>query len=105
MKEGDFSAALSGELGIYLGIQPGRISTLRKKSSSDPDILLSEIITEWLNNDSEKSWKKLATALRQCNYSLIAEKIDPQEGIHEMKFFFFFLSVRYNDSLNTFLPP
>ena len=41
---------------------------------------LSEVIKERLNNDSKKSWQKLATALKQCGYSVMAEKIDPQGG-------------------------
>ena len=93
MKEEDFSAGKAEELGVYLGIQPGRIYTLKKDSGGDSDILLSKVITEWLNNDSGKSWQKLATALKQCGYSLMAEKIAPQEGKHE---FHIIDSVRYN---------
>ena len=35
----------------------------------------------WLDNDNEKSWQKLATALKQCDYSLMAEKI---KGMHKI---------------------
>ena len=56
----------------------------------------------WLNNDKEKSWQKLAAALNQCGYSLIAEKISPQEGMHEI---LVVESVRYNNPLSTFFPP
>ena len=80
LKEEDFHANRAEDLGEYLGVKPGRIEALKQKSGGDPDRLLSNVITEWLNNDSEKSWQKLATALRHCDHSLIAKKISPQEG-------------------------
>ena len=58
-----------------MGIKPGRISALKKNNNNDADRLLSEIITEWLNNDDEKSWDKLANALRNCNHSVMADKL------------------------------
>ena len=85
MNKEDFPADRGEDLGEYLGIKPGIISALKQKSGGVPDRLLSGVITEWLNNDKEKSWQKLSTALRYCGYSLIAEKIDPQEGIHKGK--------------------
>ena len=84
MNKEDFPADRGEDLGEYLGIKPGIISALKKKSGGDPDRLLSIIITEWLNNDKEKSWQKLSTALRYCGHSLMAEKIGPQEGTHEI---------------------
>ena len=101
MKKEDFAANRAEDLGEYLGIKSGRLSDLKTKSGGDPDRLLSSVITEWLNNDSEKSWQKLATALKQCDYSLIAKKIAPQEGMHE---FHIIKSVRYNP-LHTFYSP
>ena len=98
MKEEDFHANRAEDLGVYLGIKPGRIAALKQISGGDPDRLLSSVITEWLDNDSEKSWQKLATALRHCHHSLIAEKIASQEGMHE---FPIIESVRYN-LLHTF---
>ena len=93
MKEEDFPANRAEDLGVYLGIKPGRLSDLKTESGGVPDRLLSNVITEWLNNDSGKSWQKLATTLKNCNYSLIAKKIAPQEGKHE---FHIIESVRYN---------
>ena len=84
LNEEDFPADRGEDLGEYLGIKPGRISTLKKNSGGDSDRLLSNVITEWLSNDKEKSWQKLSIALKYCGYSLMAEKIGPQEGIHEI---------------------
>ena len=75
LKEEDFPASKAKSLGEYLDIKQGRISTLKTNSGDDPDTLLSNIITEWLNNDSEKSWQKLAKALRLCDHSLMADKL------------------------------
>ena len=77
MKGEDFPANRAEDLGEYLGIKPGRITALKQISGGDPDRLLSNVITEWLNNDSEKSWQKLAKALKNCDHSLIAKKISP----------------------------
>ena len=92
LKEEGFHANRAEDLGEYLGIKPGRIAALKQISGGDPDRLLSSVITEWLDNDIKKSWKKLATALRHCHHSLIANKIAPQEGMHE---FAIIESVRY----------
>ena len=85
LKEEDFHANRAEDLGEYLGIKPGRIAALKQKNGGDPDRLLSNVITEWLNNDSEKSWQKLAKALENCDHSLIAKKICPQEGMREFE--------------------
>ena len=98
LKEGDFPADKAESLGEYIGIKPGRISTLKTKSGGDPDRLLSNVITEWLNNDSEKSCQKLATALKYCEHSLMAKKLAPRKGMHE---FSIIETVRYN-TLHTF---
>ena len=102
MKKEDFSASRAEDLGEYLGIKPGRIAALRQKSGGDPDRLLSRVIREWLNNDSEKSWLKLAKALKNCDHSLIAKKIpSSQEGMHE---FLIIESVRYSITFCTLFP-
>ena len=37
--------------------------------------LLTKVVTFWLQNDSEKSWKKLADALERSSYKLLADNI------------------------------
>ena len=37
--------------------------------------LLTKVVSFWLQNDSEKSWKKLADALERCSYKLLAVNI------------------------------
>ena len=37
--------------------------------------LLTKVVSFWLQNDSEKSWKKLADAIERCSYKLLAVNI------------------------------
>ena len=37
--------------------------------------LLTKVVSFWLQNDSEKSWKKLADALERSSYKLLADSI------------------------------
>ena len=71
----DFPADKAEELGIFLGIKKGRISTLRMNNNGNADQLLTAIIEEWLRNDKKKSWEKLADAVRSCHHLLLADKI------------------------------
>ena len=34
-----------------------------------------DVITYWINNDGEASWEKLATALKKCDHTVMAKKI------------------------------
>ena len=71
----DFPADRAEELGIFLGLKKGRISTLRTNNNGNADKLLTTIIEEWLQNDKKKSWDRLANAVKRCGYSLLANKI------------------------------
>ena len=73
--DGDFPADEAEELGIFLGMKKGRIDVLGINNSGNADQLLTAIIEEWLRNDKEKSWKKLADAVRSCHHPLLADKI------------------------------
>ena len=37
--------------------------------------LLTKVVSFWLQNDIEKSWKRLADALERCSYKLLADNI------------------------------
>ena len=78
LMDGDFPAGIAEELGLYLGIKPGRISTLKMNNNGNADRLLTAIIEEWLRNDKKQSWRTLADAVRRCGYSLLADKIIEQ---------------------------
>ena len=71
----DFPAGKAEELGIFLGMKEGRISTLRMNNNDNGDKLLTAIIEEWLRNGKKKSWERLADAVRSCHRPLLADKI------------------------------
>ena len=78
LKQNGFAAADAGKLGEKLGVPPPTLKTMVKNRGGiggDWDEILTEIIYHWLNNDLNKSWKKLAHALRGCDYSDIANVI------------------------------
>ena len=75
LMDGDFPAGEAEELGTFLGVESGKISTLRTNSNGNAYKLLTAIIEEWLRNDKKKSWEKLADAVRSCRHSLLADKI------------------------------
>ena len=81
LMDGGFSAGDAEELGTFLGIKPGRISTLRTNSNGNVHQLLTAIIDEWLQIDKKSSWRKLADAVRNsvaersCRHLLVADKI------------------------------
>ena len=81
----DFPVGIAEELGTFLGIKKGRIDALRKDNDGNADQLLTAIIEEWLQNDKEKSWEKLADAVRSCHHPLLADKILKQYcGVFQM---------------------
>ena len=69
-----FSAADSYSLGIFLGIGQDTMKTFQADSRNVKN-LLTKVVSFWLKNYSEKSWKKLADALEGSSYKLLADKI------------------------------
>ena len=37
--------------------------------------MLIDVLNYWLETDAEKSWNKLAEAVKECGYGVLAEKI------------------------------
>lgn len=76
LKDGNFSAADASKLGDGLGVPNSKIREFRSENPFDTEDMLMAIINYWLNNDFEKSWDKLANALkRRCNNAVLAGKI------------------------------
>ena len=71
----DFPASEADQLGIYLGIKLGRISTLKMNNNGNADRLLTAIIEEWLRNDKKPTLRTLADAVRRCHHSQLADYI------------------------------
>ena len=56
------------QFGVELGIQPGTLKSIKRKSLQDPDECLLELLTEWLKTE-EPTWKKLVEALKSDTVS------------------------------------
>ena len=73
--QGEFPASKAKELGTYLDIPEANIHEFRENNVGNVNGMLIDVINYWLKTDSEKSWSKLAEALKYCGYEVLAEKI------------------------------
>ena len=73
LKQKGFTSAHAEKLGLQLDeVSQQLIHTFihnRGGIDGNWDSILTDIINHWLNNDVEKSWKKLAEALINCDYT------------------------------------
>ena len=70
----NFPASEANMLGTYLEIPYAKLQEFKWNNSSDAERFLLDTINYWLENDEEKSWTKLAEALEDCGYKVLAEK-------------------------------
>jgi len=76
LKENGFPAADADKLGEQLdGVTAGDISTFKRNNHGNWEGIFTSIIDQWLNNDVDQSWEKLAQALSACGYEVISKKI------------------------------
>ena len=72
---GEFPGSEAKELGTYLGVPRANIQEFRENNLGNAKGMLIDILDYWLDADSEKSWSKLAEAVEDCGYVVLAEKI------------------------------
>ena len=72
--DGKFADADCDSLVTFLGIGTNKLKTLKADSASSRSLLIAAI-SFWLQNDLERSWKKLADAVEKCEYKVLAEYI------------------------------
>ena len=63
------------KLGVQLDFKRGRLDIIKADHRNDADGAKLELVSEWLNNDPDKSWDKLASALRQIGHINLSDKI------------------------------
>ena len=78
---GEFPASKAKELGTYLDIPCANMQEFRQNNVGDAKGMLIDILDYWLETDPEKSWSKLAEAVEDCGYEVLAEKIR-QKSLH-----------------------
>jgi len=71
----EFSSGDAMKLGTYLDIPHSKLKEFKKNHTGDVGEMLLEVLNYWLENDSEKSWPRLADAVKYCGYKNLAEKI------------------------------
>ena len=63
------------KLGVQLDFKKGRLDIIKADHPNDVEGAKMELVSEWLNNDPDKSWDKLASALRQIGHINLSDKI------------------------------
>ena len=72
---GEFPASGAKELGTYLEVPHAEIQEFRDNNMGNAKGMLIDVLNYWLEMDTEKSWSKLAEAVKDCSYGVLAEKI------------------------------
>ena len=72
---GEFPASEAKELGTYLDVPHAKIQEFRENNMGNAKEMLIDVLNYWLETDPEKSWSKLAEAVEDCSYGVLAEKI------------------------------
>ena len=63
------------KLGVQLDFKKSRLDIIKANHPNDVEGAKLELVSEWLNNDPDKSWDKLASALRQIGRINLSDKI------------------------------
>ena len=72
----EMSAAKWYQLGVQLGIPPATLSTIESDHPRDAQRCMTEVINWWLQNAPERSWTKLAEAVKAMGaYIVLAERL------------------------------
>ena len=71
----EFPASDAKNLGTYLDVPRAKIKVFRHDNTRDAEGMLIDVLDYWLETDPEKSWSKLAEAVEDCGYRVLAEKI------------------------------
>ena len=70
-----FPAGKARQLGVFLDVPQERLHTF---AVNNPDGVLMDVITYWIDNDGEASWDRLATVLEECGHAVMAKKVFSQ---------------------------
>jgi len=70
----EFPASKAGTLGIYLGIAPPMLDDFKRNNMGNAAGEMEAVLKHWLATDENKSWAKLADAVKNCDHPLLANK-------------------------------
>ena len=63
------------KLGVQLDFKRSRLDIIKADHPNNVEGAKIKLVSEWLDNDPDKSWDKLASALRQIGHINLSDKI------------------------------
>ena len=71
----NFPYSEARRLGVFLDLSYSKLQDLSHNNTGNVEGLMMDVLNYWLETDPEKSWSKLADAVEDCGYGVLAEKI------------------------------
>ena len=71
----EFPSSKAKELGTYLNISHVRLQDFSHNNMGNVEGMMIDVLNYWLETDPRKSWTKLAEAVTDCGYGVLADKI------------------------------
>ena len=72
---GNFPCTEARKLGTFLDLPYTKLQDFSHNNTGNVEGLMIDVLNYWLETDQEKSWTKLAEAVEDCGYGVLAEKI------------------------------
>ena len=72
---GNFPCSEARKLGTFLDLSYTKLQDLSHNHTGNVDGLMMDVLSYWLETDPEKSWSKLAEAVENCGYGVVAGNI------------------------------
>ena len=71
----NFPCSEARRLGTFLDLSYSKLQDLSHNNMGNVEGLMMDVLIYWLETDPEKSWTKLAEAVEDCGYRILAEEI------------------------------
>ncbi len=71
----EFPSSKASELGTYLEVPQVRLQEFSHDHVRDCNREMLAVLNYWLENSTDRSWKKLAEAVEYCGCKVLSEKI------------------------------
>ena len=71
----NFPCSEARKLGTFLDLSYSKLHDLSHNNMGNVEGLMMDVLNYWLETDPEKSWTKLAEAVEDCGYGVLAEEI------------------------------
>ena len=75
LRDKNFPCCEAKTLGTYLDLPHSKLQDLSHNNMGNVEKFMIDVLNYWLETDPEKSWSKLAMAVEDCGYGVLAEEI------------------------------